>query len=182
MEHADHVRLIRDGVVPGTWADLGSGTGAFTLALAELIGSGGAIVSVDYDAEVLRRQARVFAERFPDVQLTQIVDDFQHELELPPLDGLLMANSLHFVEDQRDLVTRLARRLRRGGRFLLVEYDADRGNAWVPRPVSLRAWTELAHDVGLGDVRLVGRVPSRFLGSMYAAVAEVPATGLPRGS
>ena len=179
MEHADHVQLIRDAVVPGAWADLGSGTGAFTLALGELVGPTGSIVSVDYDAEALRRQARVFAERFPDVKLTQLVEDFQHPLELPPLDGLLMANSLHFVEDQRDLVARLARHLKRGGRFVIVEYDADRGNAWVPKPISAHAWTELAEDVGLTHVRVVGRVPSRFLGSMYAAVAEVPGTGLP---
>ena len=42
MDHADHVRLIRGAVTPGTtWAELGSGDGAFTLALAELVGSEG---------------------------------------------------------------------------------------------------------------------------------------------
>ena len=39
MDHSDHVNLLRNGVLPGgVWADLGAGSGAFTLALAELAG------------------------------------------------------------------------------------------------------------------------------------------------
>ena len=52
MDHADHVRLLRDGVPhePGTWADLGAGSGAFTLALADLLPPGSLIYAVDKDA------------------------------------------------------------------------------------------------------------------------------------
>jgi SAM-dependent methyltransferase len=175
MEHADHVRLIRGGVKPGVWAELGSGTGAFTLALADVLGRTGSIVSVDRDGPALRQQAQALAARFPGVAVTQLLRDFRQPMDLPLLDGLLMANSLHFVEEQRALVSRLVGHLRPGGRFVLVEYDAERGNPWVPRPVSFRAWTALAVEVGLVRVRLLERVPSRFLGSIYAAVAEVPA-------
>ena len=58
MQHADHVDLLRGGVptVGGLWADLGSGGGAFTLALAELIGPEGAILSVDKDRRALAEQ------------------------------------------------------------------------------------------------------------------------------
>src|SRR5690554_4106120 len=40
MNHQDHVNLLRPGVpaTGGVWADFGAGTGAFTLALAELLG------------------------------------------------------------------------------------------------------------------------------------------------
>jgi precorrin-6B methylase 2 len=67
MNHADHVALIRDGVQrPGSvWADLGSGTGAFTLALAELIGPAGEIYSVDTDRNALREQERAMRARLP---------------------------------------------------------------------------------------------------------------------
>jgi len=43
MDHRDHVNLLRGGVQTpsGLWADFGSGAGAFTLALAELLRSGG---------------------------------------------------------------------------------------------------------------------------------------------
>ena len=54
MVHADHVDLLRPGVPrpSGTWADLGSGSGAFTLALAGLLGTQGMISSVDTDDRV----------------------------------------------------------------------------------------------------------------------------------
>src|SRR5262245_21342123 len=66
MDHSDLRRLIEDGVAPGTWAELGSGAGAFTLALADLLGTGAAIVSVDRDAAALDRQRLAMAARFPE--------------------------------------------------------------------------------------------------------------------
>src|SRR2546429_6759090 len=67
MIHEDHVNLLRKGILEpgGVWADLGSGAGAFTLALADLIGSTGEIYSVDKDAAVLRQQERAMRTRFP---------------------------------------------------------------------------------------------------------------------
>jgi hypothetical protein len=64
---------------------------------------------------------------------------------------------------------------------VVIEYDADRGNPWVPHPFSSRRFPELAIRAGFADPREIGRVPSRFLGAIYAAVADRPpgATGLP---
>ena len=169
MDHADHVALIHDGVAPGTWAELGSGNGAFTLALADLLGARGRIISVDRDAGALQQQATALNHRFPDVQLRQVVADFTGELELPELDGLLMANSLHFIRDKVELLPRLVAHLRPGGRFVLVEYGTDRGNPWVPHPISFETWRRLAAGAGLGETRRLAAVPSRFLGSIYSA-------------
>jgi SAM-dependent methyltransferase len=176
MDHADHVALLRPGIPGsgGTWADLGSGSGAFTLALADLLGAGAGIVSVDRDQDVLRDQARQMAARFPAVRLDQRVADFTGPLDLPPLDGIVMANSLHFVRDQEVVLRGLVGHLRPGGRFILVEYDADLGNPWVPHPISLVRWQGLAPAAGLVGVRLLHRVPSRFLGSIYSAGALRP--------
>ena len=68
MDHADHVALLRPAVWPGggTWADIGAGEGAFTLALADLLGPGGRIVAVDRDARALRANVAAVASRFPD--------------------------------------------------------------------------------------------------------------------
>lgn len=185
MDHLDHVELLRGAVDPAgpggaDWADLGSGSGAFTLALADLLGPGGRIVSIDRDAGSLRQQAAAMAARFPAIALRQIVDDFTGELaapyDVPPLDGIVMANSLHFQAGHVPVVRRVATLLRPGGRFVLVEYDADRGNPWVPHPLSFETWRRVAHDAGLTEPRLIGRVPSRFLGSIYSAVSEAPAT------
>lgn len=166
--------MPRAGPGNATWADLGSGSGAFTLALADLLGPGGRIVSVDRDAAALRQQAMAMATRFPDVTLEQRQADFSADLALPSLDGIVMANALHFQRDREAMVRRVFQMLRPGGRFVLVEYDADRGNPWVPHPLSFATWRTMAVADGFEEPQLLGRVPSRFLGAIYSALATRP--------
>jgi SAM-dependent methyltransferase len=170
---------LRGGVPPAgpgnvAWADLGSGTGAFTLALAELLGSGGWILSIDRDEAALRQQSMAMAARFPGVALEQRVADFTTDLALPPLDGIVMANALHFQRDREATVAKVLGTLRPGGRFVLIEYDADRGNPWVPYPLSFATWQAMATAAGFDEPQLLGRVPSRFLGAIYSALAIRP--------
>lgn len=178
MNHADHVALLRAGVPRpgGTWADLGAGSGAFTLALAELLGPGAAILAIDRDAAALADAARRVADRFPGTQLSTHRGDFTEALPSAPgsLDGIVMANSLHFVKGKEPVLRAILPAIRPGGRFLLIEYGADRGNPWVPWPLSYASWERLAETVGLVGTRKIGEVPSRFLGSIYSAASEVP--------
>jgi SAM-dependent methyltransferase len=173
MNHNDHVRLLRGGIDTqgGIWADFGSGTGAFTLALADLIGDGGLIYSIDRDAGALREQTRALQARFPAVRVQTINADFTRPLDLPPLDGIVMANALHFVRDKAPVIAQLRRYLKPGGRLLMVEYNVDRGNTWVPYPFSYPTWAKLAAQHGFTDTRLLTTQPSRFLGEIFSAVS-----------
>lgn len=176
MIHDDHVRLIREGVAGGgnVWADLGSGSGAFTLALADLLGPGGHIYSVDRDARALREQRETLQARFPAVALEQRVADFTHPLDLPPLDGVVMANSLHFQRRKEPVLALVRGMLKPGGRLVLVEYNADRGNTWVPHPLAYPTWEKLALDNGFVGTRLLATIPSRFLREIYSALSFAP--------
>lgn len=172
MDHADHVRLLRSAAGPGgTWADIGAGGGAFTLALAELLGASGRIVAVDRDGRALRDNAQAVRARFPAIELTTLTADFAGPLDLPELDGLVAANSLHYVPGDRlpAVIGTLAAHVRPGGRFVVVEYDVDRGNPWVPHPFSYGTWERIAEAAGLAGTRRIGRVPSHFLTAIYAA-------------
>jgi ubiquinone/menaquinone biosynthesis C-methylase UbiE len=173
MNHDDHVNLLRDGVPGqgGVWADFGSGTGAFTLALAELSGPDVTIYSVDRDSGALREQERVMRARFPTVDVHYLPADFTQRLELPPLDGVVMANSLHFHRDKAPILRLVRGYLKPGGCLLLVEYDTDRGNTWVPHPLSFPTWRALAAKCAFVDTRLLMTRPGRFLGGMYSAVS-----------
>ncbi len=173
MDHDDHVRLIRGGVEGAgkTWADLGSGGGAFTLALADLLGLDATIHSVDRDGAALRSQAEAMRGRFPMTTLHQHQADFTMPLDLPALDGVVMANSLHFVRDKRPVLALVRSYLRPGGRLVLVEYDAEHGNPWVPYPVSAVRWPSLAAAAGFDGTHESMRVPSRFLGAIYSALS-----------
>jgi SAM-dependent methyltransferase len=175
VQHADHVALLRAGVAPGpsTWGDFGAGRGAFTLALAELLGPASHIVAVDRDAGAVREAARAVSARFPDVRVEALAADFTRPLpdSLPPLDGAVMANALHFIPDEHKVpvVASLRARLRPGARLLLVEYNVDRGNLWVPHPLSYARWEKVAARAGFASTRLLATRPSSFLREFYAA-------------
>jgi SAM-dependent methyltransferase len=175
VNHSDHVALLRPGVgrpsAGAIWADFGAGDGAFTLALAELLGPGATILTVDRDRRALERGAAEVARRYPAVKTIPTVVDFTDSLDFPPLDGIVMANALHFIRSKEPLLSRLRAYLKPEGRFLLVEYNADRGNPWVPFPLSYPTWAGLARQVGFSRVELLGRVPSRFLGEIYSSLA-----------
>ena len=56
------------------------------------------------------------------------------------------------------------------GRLIVVEYDADVGNRWVPYPLSFAALGPVAQAAGFSEPARIGMYPSRFLGGIYAAV------------
>jgi ubiquinone/menaquinone biosynthesis C-methylase UbiE len=177
VKHTELVGLLREGVDAkgGRWADLGAGEGAFTAALADLLGPGAHITAVDRDAGSLRTLAAEMGKRFPPTGLDVLVADFSRPIALTGFDGIVMANSLHFVRDKRPVLARVKSMIRPGGRLIVVEYGSDRGNPWVPHPFSFARWQEMAAEAGFERTRQLGTVPSRYLGSIYSAISYVPA-------
>jgi ubiquinone/menaquinone biosynthesis C-methylase UbiE len=169
------IRLLQPGVPTkgGIWADMGCGDGIFTSALYTLIRPSGAIYAVDRDQNALDALTRHFAQSYPDAALHPVCADFARELKLPALDGMVMANSLHFIMNKAPVLSRLIRLLKPGGRLIVVEYNANRGNPAVPYPLDDQSFLELATQVGLRKARILSRIPSSFLGEMYAGVGLV---------
>ena len=183
MELEEMINLIRLGVDQdgGVWADLGAGTGNFTRALTALLGPAATVYAVDRSPSALVGLRAAVA---PAATLIPVVGDFTRPLDLPMLDGILMANALHFVHDQRPVLRHLVRYLRPGGRFLVVEYAVRDALRWVPYPVSFEHFQVLAAGAELAPPILVGRRRSPSTGiEMYAAVAmrspADPVTHLP---
>ena len=61
--------------------------------------------------------------------------------------------------------------LKPGGALLLVEYNVDRGNPWVPHPLSFETFRDLAPQAGFSKPRLLTKHPSSFLREFYSAIA-----------
>jgi len=138
---------------PQVWADLGCGDGMFTVALASLLPAGSVVHAMDTDRRALAR----IPSQYHGVTITPHAGDFMVvPWPFDGLDGVLMANSLHYVRDQaawlRSLETALHRR-----RMLLVEYDIARGNAWVPYPITQNAAIELFRSAGYPVATALGR-------------------------
>lgn len=177
MDETDAAALIR-GAIPepgGTWADLGAGEGTFTRALIDVLGLG-RVYAVERDPKALAKLRRWASRDAPNVVTEQA--DFTRSLDLPgqdgALDGILLANSLHYVRDAAAVLRRLVRWLRPGGRVVLVEYDRRSANPWVPYPIPAAGWPKLARAAGLSNPRVTATRPSSFGGDLYVAVAEVP--------
>lgn len=168
------VNLIRGGVsaTGGAWADLGAGTGNFTWALAELLGPAATIYALDRDARAVAVQERRLRDEPPAAAILPRQADVLRPLGLPPLDGLLAANLLHFVRDQAGLLRRLRAALRPGGRLLVVEYEQALPIPWVPHPLPFARLAPLVQEAGFQPPAQVGARRSPSSGRvLYAAVA-----------
>ncbi|HEY9151859.1 MAG TPA: class I SAM-dependent methyltransferase [Anaerolineales bacterium] len=175
MEHEDHVNLLKPANLNlgGTWADFGAGGGAFTLALRELISAEATIYAVDKDRARLDELQREYRMRFGDAQnLHVLVDDFSRRITLPPLDGVVMANSLHFFKDKEKVLRHVRTFLKPNGILLLVEYNAEKGNMWVPYPLTFEMFRALARQAGFSEPRLLAKHPSSFLREFYSALTS----------
>ena len=174
MDHNDHVNLLRPANLTqdGTYADFGAGGGSFTLALRELIGPDAAIYAVDNDRASLRELETNYRARFNTTRnLILFKDDFTLDLDIPPLDGIVMANSLHFFKDKVSILRHIRRFLKPKGVLILVEYNVDVGNMWVPYPFSFNVCRVLMKRAGFTEPRLLARTPSSFLNEFYSAAA-----------
>jgi ubiquinone/menaquinone biosynthesis C-methylase UbiE len=174
MTHEEHVHLIRKAITErgGTWADFGSGDGAFTLALRDLTGEDVFIYSIDKDKVRLQRQEIEFKKLFPKTHIQFITSDFTKHLHLPTFDGVIMANSLHYVKDQKTFLVSLKKYLKPHGKLVLVEYNIDVGNTWVPYPLSYKTFERLVHETGFIQPALLERIPSTYWNEMYSAQAN----------
>jgi ubiquinone/menaquinone biosynthesis C-methylase UbiE len=152
------------------WADLGCGSGTFTLALASLLKPQSIIHAVDSDIAALKQ----IPGDYHGVIIEKQKMDFEKEtLQLKNLDGLLMANSLHYIKDKRSFIQKAINCLEHDGRFLLVEYDTNIANQWVPYPVNFSSLTELFSNAGFSSIRKLQEKNSLFgRAKLYSVIIQ----------
>lgn len=177
MKHEDAVELIADAVTgrDGTWADLGAGSGTFTRALAALLPAESRIYAIDRDPDAVAALSAWASAHATNV--SALTADLTRALDLAalvgaPLDGILLANALHFMRDSGNVLSRLVESLRPGGRVVLIEYDRRESSRWVPYPIPISALAALAAAAGLSSFTVVASRPSMYQGVLYAAFAS----------
>ena len=112
-------------------ADLGSGSGYFTLRLARAVGPDGKVYAVDVDQdmnEYLRQRVAQAGLANVDVILGRFDDPL-----LPDggVDLVLIVDTYHHLEDRPAYFRNLRRDLEPGGRVAVIDYDGRKG--WFVR-------------------------------------------------
>jgi SAM-dependent methyltransferase len=161
MKFHDAVSLINHpGIISNnntTWADLGCGNGLFSKALASLLKPLSTVYAVDRTPGIKDNKTE------NGVNIIARTKDFTtDELNLPPLDGILMANSLHYVHDKTTFIKQVINSLKPSGKFIIIEYNSNQPNRWVPYPLPFSAVSPLFTGAGFNKIEMINKVPSVY--------------------
>lgn len=147
------------------WVDLGCGSGAFTRALAAILPPQSQIIAID---KAMQAIAPLMENR---VTISfQQADMVQDKLPVHNLNGILMANSLHYVRDKNAFIRKLEPAFAAQKQWLIVEYDTESANQWVPFPLSFENLRAMFTALGYRRVEKINTRPSMYGGTMYAAL------------
>ena len=108
-----------------TVADVGAGSGYFTVRLASRVGPAGRVFANDLQSEMLKMlTARLARERVTNVTLVQgAVDD--PKLPSSSLDLAIMVDVYHEFSEPQKMLRGLRAALKPGGRLVLLEYRKE---------------------------------------------------------
>lgn len=129
---SDPVKNIESsGILPGMdIADLGAGSGLYTLAAAKALMATGRVYAIDVQKDLLSKLKNAAAE-----QSLYNVEVIWGDIEKPSgtklrdssIDLVLLCNILFQLEDKTNVITEIKRILKPGGRVLVVDWSESFG-------------------------------------------------------
>ncbi|HEY3403665.1 MAG TPA: class I SAM-dependent methyltransferase [Ohtaekwangia sp.] len=175
MELTVAARLLEGGIeqthTRQVWADFGSGKGLFTEALSTLLPEQSKIYAIDKDGGALHG----IESKRKNISIEKVRKDFVHDkLDIELLDGIIMANALHFVENKVVFMNTVRCMLKPAAHVILIEYDTDHSNPWVPYPISFHSLIGLVKEIGFSEVIKLDEEPSIYeRANMYSALMKI---------
>ena len=111
-------------------ADLGSGSGHYTLAAARMVGTSGEVHAVEVQRELLQRfKEEIEDEGFRNITVTwgDIEEEGGTKLRDNSMDAVILSNILFQVEDKEGTIREARRILKPGGRVLVIDWTESFG-------------------------------------------------------
>lgn len=111
------------GVAPGmTVADLGAGTGYFSVRLAKAVGPGGRVLAIDVEPKLVDYlKARAEKEKLPQIVPVLAAPD-DPKLPAHGVDLVMIVDTWHHIDDRLHYLGKLAEGLKPGGRVVVVDF------------------------------------------------------------
>jgi len=155
------------GLRPGELvADIGAGTGIFSVPLARAVSPGGRVLSVEVDAgflPIIGSKARQAGLDNIQPVLGQYGDP---RLPRGDVDAAFLHDVLHHIDERQSYIRALASYIKPGGRIVVVDYDMNvpgvpHGNQpeMLISPDQVAGWMSTA---GLEQTREVGMFDDKF--------------------
>jgi len=159
MELSEAIQLIQCDQLSKnqitSWADLGCGGGLFTRALSHFLQPGSRIYAVDKTPpRIINAETQII------IQQADFVND---PFGFSQLDGIIIANALHYVKDKERFIKKMQDALKPEGLLLVVEYDTDQPvPVWVPYPASFKTLKQLFERQGYTHIEKLHEKPSIY--------------------
>jgi len=114
-------------------ADIGAGTGFYSLLFAQQVGKSGNIFAVDVTDDFVRNIERRASETSLDNVHAILSQQKDTRLETGSIDMAFVCNTYHHFEYPQSMLASIHRALRPGGELVIIDYRKQAGNssAWV---------------------------------------------------
>jgi len=126
-------------------ADVGAGSGFFTFRLSPHVGPDGRVLAVDIDAGVLRELREESQQQGIDNIETIVSEPDDPMLQEQSVDGILVVNAYHEMEEHEAMLAWFRQALRPGGRLVIL--DMPPRDSTLPRERQVSG-----HDIAIGLV------------------------------
>jgi len=145
-------------------ADIGAGSGWFTIRLARRVGPQGIVYAEDVQKEMINAiERRVRREGFNNVK-AKLGSNNDPRLAPSSLDAALMVDAYHEVEDRVTMLANLAKSLKPQGRLGIVDFRLD-GTGPGPEPDERVSPDVVVNDAKKAGLKLIRQEP--FLPYQY---------------
>lgn len=128
-------------------ADLGAGSGLFSVPLGKAVGATGKVYAIDIDAGLLAIVAdKAKAEGLTNIQ-TVVAGDTDPRIP-EPVDLIFICDTMHHLPNQSEYVKQLGRFLRPGGRVAVIDFAPGKWpaghDAFTITPAQVDSWMTTA--------------------------------------
>jgi arsenite methyltransferase len=147
-------------------ADVGAGSGYFTLRLARAVGTKGSVFAVDVDKGMLEYlHQRTAKEKLDNVKVMQVPAHDPLLIE-GSLDMIFICNTYHHLEDRDVYLRKLRKALKPHGRLVIVDFHKKEGMPVGPPPhmrLSEETVRKELQNAGLEVVEQLSFLPYQYM-------------------
>lgn len=148
-------------------ADIGAGSGYFTLRLARDVGPRGIVWAVDIEQAMLDHiELRLKEEAIQNVKLQQVSAD-DPQLPQEQLDTILLVHTYAYLQNRAEYAKKLRKALAPGGRVVIIEHIPA---SWEKRPWGPLPHQQVSRDTADAEMAKAGFAPAKvhnFLPDQY---------------